>query len=110
MRYIIGISLITIGLIVIRALSNGKILRKHQYALWLIIPICMFILPIVNYGIPAAIEKADSLNSSGAETTAYETAGTIPEYVMVNGEQIKTQAFGDQYMYHELLKDLELKA
>ena len=110
MRYIIGITLITIGLIVIRALSNGKILRKHQYAFWLIIPICMIILPIVNYGIPAAIEKADSLSSSDAETTTYETAGTIPEYVMVNGEQIKTHEFGDQYMYHELLKDLDLKA
>ena len=48
LRYIIGITLITAGLILIRALSNGKILKKHQYALWLIIPAFMILFPLVK--------------------------------------------------------------
>ena len=110
MRYIIGITLITIGLIVIRALSNGKILRKHQYAFWLIIPICMIILPFVKIDLPTVIEKANSMIASNAEDTAYQSEWNYPEYVMVNGEQIKTQEIGDQYMYHELLNDLDIQA
>ena len=98
LRYIIGITLITAGLILIRALSNGKILKKHQYALWLIIPAFMILFPLVKFVIPAVIE-----NATAAE---YNTA--IPSYVMVDGEYIKPQEIGDQYMYHELLNDIEL--
>ena len=29
-RYLIGISILTLGIIVIRALSDGKILHKHM--------------------------------------------------------------------------------
>ena len=98
LRYIIGISLITAGMILIRALSNGKILKKHQYALWLIIPAFMILLPLVKTVIPAAIEK----------TTASESKMAIPSYVMVNGEMVEPQDIGDQYMYHELLNDIDL--
>ena len=99
LRYIIGITLITAGLILIRALSNGKILKKHQYALWLIIPAFMILFPLVKVVIPAAIEKAS------AEA---DPRRAIPSYVMVDGEYIKPQEIGDQYMYHELLNDIEL--
>ena len=99
LRYIIGITLITAGLILIRALSNGKILKKHQYALWLIIPAFMILFPLVRFVIPAAIEKAS------AEA---DSRRAIPSYVMVDGEYIKPQEIGDQYMYHELLNDIEL--
>ena len=99
LRYIIGITLITAGLILIRALSNGKILKKHQYALWLIIPAFMILFPLVKFVIPAAIEKAS------AEA---DSRRAIPSYVMVDGEYIKPQEIGDQYMYHELLNDIEL--
>ena len=60
LRYIIGITLITAGLILIRALSNGKILKKHQYALWLIIPAFMILFPLVKFVIPEALEKASA--------------------------------------------------
>ena len=43
LRYIIGITLITIGIIIVRALSNGKVLKKHQYAFWLAIPVFMMV-------------------------------------------------------------------
>ena len=99
LRYIIGISLITAGMILIRALSNGKILKKHQYALWLIIPAFMILFPLVKFVIPAALEKAS------AEA---DSRRAIPSYVMVDGEYIKPQEIGDQYMYHELLNDIEL--
>lgn len=99
LRYIIGISLITAGMILIRALSNGKILKKHQYALWLIIPVCMILLPLVKFVIPAALEKAS------AEA---DSRRAIPSYVMVDGEMISPHDIGDQYMYHELLNDIEL--
>ena len=100
LRYIIGISLITAGMILIRALSNGKILKKHQYALWLIIPVFMILLPLVKTVIPAVIEK----------TTVSESKIAIPSYVMVDGEMISPHDIGDQYMYHELLNDIELVA
>ena len=99
LRYIIGITLITAGLILIRALSNGKILKKHQYALWLIIPVFMILFPLVKFVIPEALEKAS------AEA---DSRRAIPSYVMVDGEYIKPQEIGDQYMYHELLNDIEL--
>ncbi len=99
LRYIIGITLITAGLILIRALSNGKILKKHQYALWLIIPAFMILFPLVKFVIPAALETAS------AEA---DPRRAIPSYVMVDGEYIKPQEIGDQYMYHELLNDIEL--
>ena len=99
LRYIIGITLITAGLILIRALSNGKILKKHQYALWLIIPAFMILFPLVKFVIPEALEKAS------AEA---DSRRAIPSYVMVDGEYIKPQEIGDQYMYHELLNDIEL--
>ena len=99
LRYIIGITLITAGLILIRAMSNGKILKKHQYALWLIIPAFMILFPLVKFVIPEALEKAS------AEA---DSRRAIPSYVMVDGEYIKPQEIGDQYMYHELLNDIEL--
>ena len=99
LRYIIGITLITAGLILIRALTNGKILKKHQYALWLIIPAFMILFPLVKFVIPEALEKAS------AEA---DSRRAIPSYVMVDGEYIKPQEIGDQYMYHELLNDIEL--
>ena len=64
LRYIIGISLISIGVIFIRALASGKILKKHQYAMWLIIPLCMILLPFVKINIPAVFENEDTKISS----------------------------------------------
>ena len=47
LRYIIGITLITAGLILIRALTNGKITKEHQYALRLIITAFLIFIPLV---------------------------------------------------------------
>lgn len=72
LRYIIGISLITIGIIIVRALSNGRVLKKHQYAFWLVIPICMVLLPFVKISLPGT----DNLNymfAKPCETATYDS-------------------------------------
>jgi len=56
LRYIIGVSLIAILIIVIRALSNGKIQKRQQYALWLAIPVYMLVAPFVKINVPVATE------------------------------------------------------
>ena len=109
LRYIIGISLISIGVIIIRALASGKILKKYQYAIWLIIPICMILLPFIKINIPAMSGTADTKISS-EEVPADVTRRDIPDYVMVDGEKMDPQKIGDQYMYHDMLNDLDLVA
>lgn len=52
LRYIFGVSLITVVIMIIRALTEGKMLRKHQYALWLLIPLFMIVSPFIKIGIP----------------------------------------------------------
>ena len=109
LRYIIGISLISVGVIIIRAISSGKILKKHQYAIWLIIPICMILLPFVKINIPAMQENADTYISS-EDVPADVSRRDIPDYVMVDGETMDPRTIGDQYMYHDMLNDLDLVA
>lgn len=55
LRYVLGISILTAGIIILRALTDGKILRKHQYALWLAIPIFMIVSPFLKISIPVDI-------------------------------------------------------
>ena len=55
LRYILGVSLITVVIMIIRALTDGKMLRKHQYALWLLIPIYMIVSPFIKIGIPVSM-------------------------------------------------------
>ena len=52
LRYVLGISILTAGIIILRALTDGKILRKHQYALWLAIPIFMIVSPFLKISLP----------------------------------------------------------
>ena len=71
LRYIIGISILTLGIIIIRALSNGKVLRKIQYTFWIVIPLYMILFPFIRIDLP---NEADlkSLFSHDAETITYE--------------------------------------
>ena len=56
LRYIIGVSLIAIVIMIIRCLSNGKMLKRHQYAMWLLIPIYMIVSPFLKISVPIAEE------------------------------------------------------
>ena len=52
LRYIIGISVLAVLIMITRRLSDGKILKKHQYALWLLIPIYMIVSPFLKINLP----------------------------------------------------------
>lgn len=55
LRYVLGISYITVVLIAIRHFSMGKISKRLQYALWLLIPAFMLIAPVfsIEVNVPA---------------------------------------------------------
>lgn len=71
LRYIIGITLITIGIIIVRALSNGKVLKKHQYAFWIVVPVCMVLLPFIKIDLPI-VEDLNSVFAKTNETVTYD--------------------------------------
>ena len=73
LRYIIGISILTIGIIIVRALSNGKILRRYQYAFWIVIPLYMILMPFIKIDVPAA-EIWNALVTPKTETAINEVA------------------------------------
>lgn len=54
MRYLLGISLITLIIIAVRFALKGKISKKLQYMLWLFIPLYMIISPVfsINLTVP----------------------------------------------------------
>ena len=56
LHYVIGISLITIAIIVIRRLSDGKIQKRLQYAIWILIPIYMILSPFIKINVPISDE------------------------------------------------------
>ena len=75
LRYIIGISILTAGLMIIRALTNGKILKKHQYAFWIVIPLCMILFPFVKIDIPVL----DNIGFLFPSETIVTTSGELPD-------------------------------
>ena len=89
LRYIIGISVLTLGIIIVRALSNGKILRKYQYAFWLAIPLFMILFHFVRIDLPNATELK-SLFSHDAETTICKATTDIAPTVQIENVPIET--------------------
>ena len=71
LRYIIGVSLIAIVIMIIRRLSNGKMLKRHQYAMWLLIPIYMIVSPFLKISVPIA-EELEMLIPATAKIASYE--------------------------------------
>ena len=95
LRYIIGITILTIGIIIVRALSNGKILRKYQYAFWIAIPLYMILIPFVKIDIPLA-DIWNNMFASKNETATYEIIDNdspmdITEELQMNNEVPDTQ-------------------
>ena len=73
LRYIIGVSLIAITIIIIRALTNGKIQKRQQYALWLVIPVYMVVAPFLKINVPVADELQELFNVNSAVTIDAES-------------------------------------
>lgn len=82
-RYIIGVSLVAVVIMIIRVLTDGKILKRHQYALWLLIPIYMIASPFLKINVPVANE----LNADFLENTViadFEEVDRTEEITSVN--------------------------
>ena len=90
LRYIIGISVLTLGIIIVRALSNGKILRKHQYAFWIVIPLYMILMPFVKIDVPVA-ELWNSIFTSNPETATYEVTDNVSPVVIADELQMDNE-------------------
>ncbi|MBO4578948.1 MAG: M56 family metallopeptidase [Clostridiales bacterium] len=56
LRYMIGISIITVVILIVRKLADGKIRRRYQYAVWLILPLYMIVFPFLKINVPVAEE------------------------------------------------------
>ena len=93
MRYIIGISILTIGIIIVRALSNGKVLRKHQYAFWIVIPLYMMLMPFIKIDVPVA-DIGNTLFTSNTEVATQEVKEAVPSTFML-GNMETEQSISD---------------
>ena len=86
LRYIIGVSLITIGIIIVRALSNGKVLKKHQYAFWIVIPLYMILAPFIKFELPT-IDLMKPAAAVEIETAEYEEVKNTSPVVIIGDTQ-----------------------
>ena len=86
LRYIIGISVISIVIMIIRHLSKGKILKIHQYALWLMIPLCMILFPFLKIGVTVP-EALSSIIPVKTETFADVVTESGNDVAFELGEQ-----------------------
>ena len=105
LRYIIGITLITIGIIIVRALANGKVLKKHQYAFWLVVPACMVLLPFIKIDLPI-IEDLNYVFAKTDESVTYDAVkydviGNISAEDAVPAESVGQISSADQSINEE---------
>ena len=105
LRYIIGITLITLGIIIVRALSNGKVLKKHQYAFWLVVPICMVLIPFIKISLPIVEDLnyvfAKTDESVTYDAVKYDVIGNIPAKDVVEAEFAGQISSADQSINEE---------
>ena len=73
LRYIIGVTLVAAAIMLIRRLAGGRMLKRHQYAIWLLIPIYMIVSPFLKISVPVA-DELSSLIPVAVEKAVYENA------------------------------------
>ena len=73
LRYIIGVTLVAAAIMLIRRLAGGRMLKRHQYALWLLIPLYMAVSPFLKISVPVADELSSFIPVS-FEKAVYENA------------------------------------
>ncbi|MBQ6016671.1 MAG: extracellular solute-binding protein [Clostridiales bacterium] len=109
LRYIIGVSLITIGIIVVRALSNGKVLKKHQYAFWIAIPLFMILAPFIKFDLPE-IDLMKPSSSIQVETAEYEEVkDTSPVVTAEDKKTVQSDPDHAQAAVHESDKSVDVR-
>lgn len=96
LRYIIGISFITLVIIIVRALSDGKILKRHQYAIWLIIPVCMILLPFLNISIQVNKDRVTEYPERRVVNTEYDAPKIEIPVAQVVTEKDESEGYSDE--------------
>lgn len=98
LRYIIGVTLIAAAIMLVRRLADGRMLKRHQYAIWLLIPLYMLISPFlrikvtvtdeISSMIPEAFEKAVYENAYFEDAVPFADLekDDLPEVVFEQGE------------------------
>ena len=77
LRYITGVSLITIVLLIVRCLAKGRMLNRHRYALWLLIPIYMLVAPFLKINVTVAEEFSNIIPQAVRTVSYYEPEAEI---------------------------------
>ena len=104
LRYVIGITFVTAVIIIVRALTNGKVLKKHQYAFWLIIPLYMILMPFIRIDVPAVSE----LKSLLVKKTEITYEAPVPKMPAVDVDNNKVKP--DEQSKHAEVNELDNKA
>lgn len=73
LRYIIGVTLVAAAIMLIRRLAGGRMLKRHQYAIWLLIPLYMAVSPFLKISVPVADELSSFIPVT-VEKAVYENA------------------------------------
>lgn len=73
LRYIIGVTLIAAAIMLIRRLAEGRMLKRHQYAIWLLIPLYMLISPFLRIKVTVT-DEISSMIPEAFEKAVYENA------------------------------------
>ena len=73
LRYIIGVTLIAAAIMLIRRLADGRMLKRHQYAIWLLIPLYMLISPFLRIKVTVT-DEISSMIPEAFEKVVYENA------------------------------------
>ena len=73
LRYIIGVTLVAAAIMLIRRLAGGRMLKRHQYAIWLLIPVYMIVSPFLKISVPVADELSSFIPVT-VEKAVYENA------------------------------------
>ena len=97
LRYIIGVTLIASAIMLIRRLASGRMLKTHQYAIWLLIPIYMIVSPFLKIKVPVA-DELSSLIPVTVEKAVYENAyiSDVLELEKSDSEDIVFEQAGGQ--------------
>ena len=110
LRYIIGVTLIASAIMLIRRLASGRMLKKHQYAIWLLIPVYMIVSPFLKISVPVA-EELSSIIPVTVEKAVYENAyiNDLMELEKTDSEDIVFEQANEQEqaVSNQVLSDTE---
>ena len=108
LRFIIGISLIAVVIMIIRRLSDGKMLKKHQHAIWLLIPLYMIVSPFLRINIPVAEELSFIIPSKTVTVAEAVDSGDVTP-LEITEQNVTEDVISDQVVL-EQISDSEIIA